>query len=133
MRRQSGLAPARILPRYTHDQSFDLRADLRSPHTARFRSVELMRNQFPIPAKDRLGLNDIRHIGQYFSPEPVTNLCQGFPLQVRQAQAPFQLIHQHTVLGSQIFVSQQQLLIHRSSDVGQYLSPIHRCPANAPQ
>src|SRR5664280_2113194 len=49
-------------------------------------------------------------------------------LRVRELQPPLQLAPQNPVFSSQILVPQQQLMVHRPSDVGQDTCPLHKSP-----
>src|SRR6266508_1140794 len=55
----------------------------------------------------------------------MTDLAERGSLGIRELQPPLQLCFQDAVFGGQIFISQQQLLVHRPGDVGQDARPIH--------
>ena len=80
-------------------QHFYFLTDLRSAHaSARFRSVELLRDEFPILAKDRVRFYDIRHVCQRLAAEPVADFGQRLSLRIGEPQAPLQLLHHNPVL-----------------------------------
>jgi hypothetical protein len=58
----------------------------------------------------------------------MTDLAERASLGVRELQSPFQLGLNDAVLGGQIFVPRQQLLVDRPRDVGQDSRPIHTEP-----
>src|SRR6266511_4131791 len=61
----------------------------------------------------------------------MTDLAERGSLSVRELQPPLQLCLQDAVFGGQIFISQQQLLVHRPGDVGQDARPIHKVRLSA--
>src|SRR5665213_2072079 len=60
--------------------------------------------------------------------QSMANLAELRSLGVRESQAPIQLGLQDPVFSSQIFVPQQQLLVHGPSDVGKDARPLHKSP-----
>src|SRR5665213_3489018 len=58
--------------------------------------------------------------------QSMANLAELRSLGVRESQAPIQLGLQDPVFSSQIFVPQQQLLVHSPSDVGKDARPLHK-------
>src|SRR6202140_2687082 len=71
------------------------------------------------------GLSHHRHFPESLSPESVGNLGQGGLFTVGQQQTALDLHFENAVLGSQILVPQQELLIDRSCDVGEHACPNH--------
>jgi hypothetical protein len=55
----------------------------------------------------------------------MTDLAERLSLAIRELQSPFKLGLHDAVFGDQIFVSRQQLLVHRSRHKGQDARPIH--------
>src|SRR5664280_1792519 len=60
--------------------------------------------------------------------QSTANLAELRSLCVRELQPPLQLAPQDPVFSSQILVPQQQLMVHRPSDVGQDTCPLHKSP-----
>ena len=55
----------------------------------------------------------------------MTDLAQGGALGLGQQEPAFQLGFEDAVLGGEIFIAQQELLIDRPGDVGENASPVH--------
>jgi hypothetical protein len=77
-----------------------------------------LRRRFAIPAKDRVRPGDRGDVGQSLAAQAMTDLAQHASLGVRQFQSTFQLRLEDAVLGGQILVPPQQLLVHRPRHVG---------------
>ncbi len=73
----------------------------------------------------RVGLSYGGDVGQNLATQAMTDLAQHASLGVRELQPTFQLRLEDAVLGSQVFVPRQQLLVHRPRHVGQDARPIH--------
>jgi hypothetical protein len=58
-------------------------------------------------------------VDENLTAQPITDLAEHASLGVRELQTTFQLRLDDAVLGGQIFVLRQQLLIHRPRHVGQ--------------
>src|ERR1700730_4648516 len=63
-----------------------------------------------------------------FAAQPMTDLAERLSLGVREFQPPPQLRLEDAVLGRQVFIPRQQLLVHRPGHVGQDARPIHCRP-----
>ena len=61
-------------------------------------------------------------------PSLTTNLAELRSLGVRELWPTPQLASQDLVLSGEIFIPQQQLLVHRPADVGQDTCPLHELP-----
>ena len=108
----SVVTPTLIFGCETDDQFLDLFVDPRPPGVFPFlRAVELLRHELPMPGQDRLELHNARHFLERLPPKPLTNLRQRPSLAVCQFQAAFGLSAQNSVLGGQVLVSQEQLLV----------------------
>src|ERR1035437_6584112 len=73
-----------------------------------------------------------RHLAECLAAQSTANLAKLRSLCVRELQPPLQLAPQNPVFSSQIFVPQQQLLVHRPGDVGQDACPLHASPPICP-
>jgi hypothetical protein len=60
---------------------------------------------FPVPGQDGLGSDDVRHLFQSFSAQPLADLGQGDALVVRQAEPTFELIPEDSVFSREILVA----------------------------
>jgi hypothetical protein len=56
------------------------------------------------------------------------NLAQRRSLSIRELQPPLQQVPQDAVFCNQIFIAQQEVLVHRPRDVSQDARPLHRFP-----
>jgi hypothetical protein len=77
------------------------------------------------PPSIRLSDTILNRVGENLATQAMTNLAERGSLRVREHQSAFQLVFQDAVFGGQIFVSGQQLLVHRPCEVGQDARPIH--------
>jgi hypothetical protein len=68
------------------------------------------------------------YLGENLAAHAMTNFAERGSLGIRQLQPTFQLGLQDAAFGSQIFVSRQQLLVHRPRDVGQDARQIRESP-----
>lgn len=89
------------------------------------RAIEFARDELAIPAEDGVRLGYGGDVGQNLATQAMTDLAQHASLGIRQLQPTFQLRLEDAVLGSQVFVPRQQLLVHRTPHVGQDARPIH--------
>jgi hypothetical protein len=71
------------------------------------------------------GPRDSRDLGKGLAAQAMTDLPEHGSRGVRELQSPIQLALQDAVFRGQIFVSRQQLLIHRPGHVGKDARPIH--------
>jgi hypothetical protein len=78
-----------------------------------------------MPGEDGGGFDDGGDFRQSLFTELLADRSQGLALGVGELHASVNLVAQDTVLCDHIFVSQQELLFHRSGDIGQQSLPIH--------
>jgi hypothetical protein len=71
------------------------------------------------PAQDSVRPGYGRDVGEILAAQPMTDLAEHASLGVRKLQPTIQLHLEDAVLGGQIFVPRQQLLVHRPRHVGQ--------------
>src|SRR5262249_28813222 len=69
-----------------------------------------------------------RYIAECLAAQSTTNLAELRSLGVRELRPTLQLASQDLVLSGEIFIQQQQLLVHRPADVGQDACPLHELP-----
>src|SRR5262245_38828926 len=69
-----------------------------------------------------------RYVAECLAAQSTTNLAELRSLGVRELRPTLQLASQDLVLSGEIFIPQQQLLVHRPADVGQDACPFHELP-----
>ena len=122
-------APVSVLAGHANDQLLDLSLDSRSARAStRLRAVELAGDKLAIPSQDGVRPGYGRDVGESLAAQPMTDLAEHASLGVRKLQPTSQLHLEDAVLGGQIFVPRQQLLVHRPRHVGQDARPIHNRP-----
>ena len=89
------------------------------------RAIELAGDKLAIPDQDSVWSRYAGDIGQNLAAQPMTDLAEHASLGVRKLEPTIQLHLEDAVLGGQIFVPRQQLLMHRPRHVGQDARPIH--------
>jgi hypothetical protein len=82
-----------------------------------FGPIELVGDEFPIPARDRVRLGDAGHLGQRLAPESLADFGQDGPLRIGQSQSRRQMGAQNAILSRQILGLKQQFLIDEAGDV----------------
>ena len=87
-------------------------------------SVELLGNQLSVPAENGIRFGNSRDIIQRFATKPFGDVSQRGTLRIRQPQTGGQLASQNPVLGDQVFVAEQQFLIHESGHEGKQTCPM---------
>ncbi len=95
-----------VLLRYAHHQVLHFPVDRGA--TGRFAllgAVKLLGDQFAVPAKNRVGLNDLGHFLQGLLPQLVANCGQRLAFAVTQPDAPFELVAEDTIFRDQILVA----------------------------
>jgi|SRR5258705_4412878 hypothetical protein len=88
------------------------------------RSVKLLRNQSPIPGEKGIRPGNARDILQGFAAESFSDFGQGGSLRIRQPEPRRQVRSEDAILGREVFVAQQQLLIDEARDKGQKACPV---------
>ena len=89
-------------------------------------TMELPRDELAVPSEYRLRPHDACYPFKRSLAELFSDLSQGSPLAVGQAQTALELISKNSILGNELLVPLEQLLINRSRDVGQHSRPVHR-------
>ena len=79
----SVVAPAGILSRHFDDQLLQFRLDRRPAGIAAlFGSIELLRNELPVPSQNGVRLGNAGDLCQRLPPEALTNLGEGGPFRI---------------------------------------------------
>ena len=106
------VSPAGVLAGDGDNQGFRGSIEGRSARIgARFGAVELACDETTVPGQDRVGLGDAREILQDLASESFGDLGQSGSFRIRQPEPRRQVSCQDAILGRQILVAQQQLLI----------------------
>ena len=122
------IAPIPVLLGHACDQLLDSSLDPRPAGASTgLRAIEFAGDKLAIPGQDGVRPGHIGHFAENLAAQSTTDFAQRSSFGVRELQPSFQLGLQDAVFGSQIFISQQQLLVHRPRDVGQDACPIHTC------
>src|SRR5450830_801975 len=123
------IAPGPILLGHANNQFLNFSVD---PWPARgspfLRAIELAGDEPSVPCQDGVRQGGSRHLAECLATQSTANLAELRSLCVRELQPPLQLTPQDPVFSSQILVPQQQLMVHRPSDVGQDTCPLHKSP-----
>src|SRR5215467_7971203 len=83
------IAPGAILPGHADDQRLQLRVDPGATGSlALLGAVELLGHELPVPAENRVGLDNRRDFLQSLLAKPVAKLREGFAFAVAQPDAP---------------------------------------------
>ena len=131
--RDAIVAPIAILASHTDDQVRDLSADSRSSRIgAVFGTIKLLGDQLAIPTQDGLRFRDQGDLLQRLTSEPLPDRGQRRSLRIGQSESGWQMRAKNPVLCNQVFILQQELLVHHPGNVRQqprYLRFLHR---NAP-
>src|ERR1035437_2199346 len=123
------IAPGPILLGHANNQFLNFSVD---PWPARgspfLRAIELTGDEPSVPCQDGVRQGGSRHLAECLATQSTANLAELRSLCVRELQPPLQLAPQNPVFSSQILIPQQQLMVHRPSDVGQDTCPLHKSP-----
>src|SRR5262245_49578035 len=92
------------------------------------RAIELARDEPLVPSQNGIRQSGSRYIAQCLAAQSTTNLAELRSLGVRELRPTLQLASQDLVLSGEMFIPQQQLLVHRPADVGQDACPLHELP-----
>src|SRR5258707_4150452 len=127
------VTPAGVLPGHAHDEGFDSGVDTRSAWIrAAFGSVELLGNQSSVPGQDGVRFGHLGYLVQSFASESFADVGKRATLRIRQVQPCRQVCAENTVLRSQVFILQEELLVHQPRDIRQQTSPLIAVHAKRP-
>src|SRR5215471_2863670 len=93
-----------------------------------FEPSNLRATSLPYHPRMVSGRSGSRYIAECLAVQSTTNLAELRSLGVRELRPTLQLASQDLVLSGEIFIPQQQLLVHRPADVGQDACPLHELP-----
>ena len=97
------VAPSRILNRHPHDERRNLAGCARTASTAAGTAVIFLRDQLPVPAKNRVRRHDSGHLRQHPSPELLSAHSESPPLGIGESQRSRpQLLQENTILFAEI-------------------------------
>jgi len=92
------------------------------------RAIELARDEPSVPSQNGFRQSGSRYVAECLAAQSMTNLAELRSLGVRELRPTLQLASQDLVLSGEIFIPQQQFLVHRPADVGQDTCPLHGPP-----
>src|SRR5262245_4894685 len=92
------------------------------------RAIELAHDEPSVPSQNDIRQSGSRYVAECLAAQSTTNLAELRSLGVRELRPTLQLASQDLVLSGEIFIPQQQLLVHRPADVGQDACPLHELP-----
>jgi hypothetical protein len=86
------IAPIAVFPGHANDQLLDLSLDPR-PATAATgpRAIEFVGDQLAVPGQDGVRSGDIRHLGENFAAQAMTDLAECGSLGIRELQPTFRI------------------------------------------
>src|SRR5215475_8357329 len=122
------IAPRAVLFGHEDDQFLNCPVDPGPTWASILRAIELARDEPPVPSQNGIRQSGSRYVAEYLAAQSTTNLAELRSLGVRELRPTLQLASQDLVLSGEIFIPQQQLLVHRPADVGQDTCPLHEPP-----
>jgi len=119
------VTPARVLASDTDDQRFHLGCH---PGSARigtvFGTIELAGDEAPIPIENGVRLGCAGHLFQPFASQTFPDLGQRAPLRIGEPESGRKVCSQDAILGGQVLILEQQLLIDEARHKGQKACPM---------
>jgi hypothetical protein len=118
------VSPSRVFSRHAYDEGFDLGRDRGTARTgATFGSVEFLGNQAAVPSQDGIRERDGGDQFKVLAAEPFADLGQSRALRIGKAQTRRQMCAEDTILGDEVFILEQQALVHQARYVRQQPHP----------
>jgi hypothetical protein len=106
--------------RQVHDQFREFTTEPRSSRAKAVPgAIELVSHELPEPSENSVRFGNRRHLFESLPSESFANDGQSGTLGIRQEKARRQMGAQDSMLGQQIFILQQKLLIHHSGHIRQ--------------
>ena len=68
-------------------------------------AVKLLGHELTVPAKNRVGLDDLRHFFQRLLAELLADVGQGLAFAIAQADATFDLVAKHAIFGHEVLIA----------------------------
>src|SRR5262249_15497727 len=119
------VSPARVLAGHPDDEGFDLRRDRGTPWAGRtFGSVEFLGNQPAVPSHDGIREGDGGNLLKVLAAEPLADLRESRALRIGKAQTRSQMRAEDAILGDEVFILEQQALVHQACYVRQQPRPL---------
>src|SRR5438445_2046096 len=119
------VAPGAILLRHADDQRLQLLVNGGSPWALPVcGAIKLLGHELTVPAKNRVGLDDLGHLPQGLLAKFLADFGQRFTFPVTQPDAPLDLVAEDTIFRDQVLITQQQFLIDCPRDIRQQGLPI---------
>src|ERR1035437_6247957 len=120
------ITPGPVLLGHANNQFLDFSVDPRPAQGSTCpRSIELASDEPSVPCQDGVRQGGSRHLAEGLAAQSMANLAELRSVGVREHQAPLQLGLQDPVLGSQILIPEQQLLVYSPRDVSKDTFPLH--------
>ena len=99
----AGVSPTRIVSSHLDDETLDLAGNSRSPGAALRASIVLLRDELPVPAKQRVRRDDGRDFSESRSPDRMSVPRKSASLCIRESNSSSaELLAQHKVLRLQL-------------------------------
>jgi hypothetical protein len=107
------IAPRAVLLGHAYHEGLQLLVNLRAAWSlALLGAIEFLSDELAVPGKNGLGCNDRRHLLQRLLAQLLANLGQAPSLRISQLDTTSELLAQDTVFRHQVFVVQQEFLMH---------------------
>src|SRR4030095_9717074 len=90
---------------------------------ALFGAVEFAGNEAAVPGENRIGFRDASCLLEGSATEPLANLSECGSLGIGKAHTDREARSQDAVFGGEVFVLEQQSLVHEAGDIGQQARP----------
>jgi len=117
-----------VLFGHEDNQFLNCPVDPGSAWASMLRAIELARDEPSVPSQNGIWQSGSRYVAECLAAQSTINLVELRSLGVRELRPTPQLASQDLVLSGEIFIPQQQLLVHRPADVGQDTCPLHELP-----
>jgi hypothetical protein len=88
-----------------------------------FGAVEFAGNEPAVPGENRIGFSDAGYLLERRATEPLANISKGGSLGIGKAHTGREARSQDAVFGGEVFVLEQQPLVHEAGDIGQQARP----------
>ena len=88
-----------------------------------FGAVEFAGNEPAVPGENGIGFRDAGYVLEGRATEPLANLSECGSLGIGKAHTGREARSQDAVFGGEIFVLEQQPLVHEAGDIGQQARP----------
>jgi hypothetical protein len=111
---QAVIAPTTIFRCHLDDQVLECLVDTGTARQLTLAgAIAFVGGGLALPTEDGVGLDHMRDCFQSFLAQLLTDLGQGLALGVIEPDSPLDLVTQDAIFGHQIFIAEQEFLIHR--------------------